>query len=156
MTSRRNLIAGLGSALLLAGCGRVRESRFNPFNWFGRSREENIGSVAPVVDRRDPRPLVDQVTSLVIEPTSTGAIVRATGLPPMQGWHSAALVAETDEPVNGVMVYSFRAVPPDAPTRVSTPQSRELSVARRLSAATLARTQTVRVVAARNARVARR
>lgn len=155
MTTRRTMIAGLGGALFLAGCGRVRESRFNPFNWFGGSREEPAPAV-PVGERRDPRPLVDQVTSLEIEPTNTGAIVRATGLPPMQGWHSAALVRETDEPVNGEMVYSFRAAPPDAPTRLSTPQSRELSVATRLSASSLAQISVVRVIGARNARVARR
>ena len=155
MTTRRTLIAGLGSALLLASCGRVRESRFNPFNWFGGSRNEPAPAV-PAQQQRDPRPLVDQVTSLTVEQTNTGAIVRATGLPPMQGWHSAALVRETDEPVNGEMVYSFRALPPDAPTRVSTVQSREITVAARLSAITLAQTRVVRVIGARNARSVRR
>lgn len=155
MTSRRILIVGMGSALLLAGCGRVRESRLNPFNWFGRSEEET-GSITPVREVRDPRPLVDQITALTIEPTPTGAIVRATGLPPMQGWHSAALVAQSDGPVGGEMVFLFRALPPGGATRVSTFQSRELTVAARLSADELAATRVVRVVGARNSRVARR
>lgn len=155
MTSRRTVIAGLGGTLLLAGCGRVRESRFNPFNWFGRSEEET-GSVTPVREVRDPRPLVDQITALSVEPTPTGAIVRATGLPPMQGWHSAALVAQSDGPVGGEMVFFFRAVPPDGATRVSTVQSRELTAARRLTAQQLAVTRVVRVVGARNSRVVRR
>lgn len=155
MTSRRILLAGLGSSLLLAGCGRVRESRLNPFNWFGRSEEET-GTVAPVQEVRDPRPLVDQITALTIEPTPTGAIVRATGLPPMQGWHSAALVAQSDGPVGGEMVFHFRAIPPVGATRVSTAQSRELTVATRLTADELAVTRLVRVVGARNARVVRR
>ena len=34
----RNLTSALlVSALVLGGCGAVRESRFNPFNWFGRA-----------------------------------------------------------------------------------------------------------------------
>lgn len=155
MTSRRILIVGMGSALLLAGCGRVRESRLNPFNWFGRSEEETE-SITPVREVRDPRPLVDQITALTIEPTPTGAIVRATGLPPMQGWHSAALVAQSDGPVGGEMVFLFRALPPGGATRVSTFKSRELTVAARLSADELAATRVVRVVGARNSRVARR
>ena len=155
MASRRILLATLGSAILLAGCGRVRESRLNPFNWFGRSEDET-GTVDPVQAVRDPRPLVDQITALTIEPTPTGAIVRATGLPPVQGWHSAALVSQNDEPVGGEMIYYFRAVPPNGTTRVSTAQSRELTVATQLTADELAETRLVRVVGARNARVVRR
>lgn len=152
MGSRGVIIA---SALLigLTGCGRVSESRLNPFNWFGSSETEAV-----VVEElpSDPRPLVSQVTSLVIEPTPTGAIVRATGLPPTQGWYAAALVPETDGPVGGEMVYVFRAVPPVGQRAVSTVQSRELTVGRTLSAQDLAATRIVRVIGARNALVARR
>ena len=153
MTSR-GLILALVLATGLAGCARVAESRFNPFNWFGGSESE--AAAAPVEAESDPRPRVAQVTSLTIEPTPTGAIVRATGLPPTQGWFAAALVPETDEPVNGEMVYVFRAVPPRGREPVSTVQSRELSVARALSQQDLAATRVVRVVGATNALVARR
>lgn len=150
----RVLILGAALALGLTGCARVAESRLNPFNWFGGSETETTTAAAVV--ETDPRPRVAQVTSLTIEPTPTGAIVRATGLPPTQGWFAAALVPETDEPVNGEMVYVFRAVPPEAPRRVSTVQSRELSVARSLSQQALAQTRVVRVIGAQNALVARR
>lgn len=150
----RSLILMLALAASLSGCARVSESRLNPFNWFGSSEEST--QAAPAEIETDPRPRVARITSLRIEPTPTGAIVRATGLPPTQGWYAAALVPESDEPVNGEMIYVFRAVPPQDPKRVSTVQSRELSVARALSQQDLAATRSVRVIGATNALVARR
>lgn len=149
-----SIIIVLALATGLSACARVSESRFNPFNWFGGSEETS--AQAPAELDEDPRPRVARVTSLRIEPTPTGAIVHATGLPPTQGWFAAALVPETDEPVNGEMVYIFRAVPPREQQSVSTVQSRELTVARALSQQDLAATRTVRVIGATNALVARR
>ena len=151
--TKRAWISALIVAVTLSGCARVSESRFNPFNWFGRAESEQV--VAPA-ETEDPRPRIAQVTRLVIEPTPTGAIVRATGLAPPQGWHGATLVPETDEPVGGEMIYIFRAVPPRGPQAVSTVQSRELTVARTLSRQDLAVLRTVRVIGARNALTARR
>lgn len=150
----RDMILGMAALIALAGCGQVAESRFNPFNWFGQAEPEET-TFLPTV-QSDPRPRIAQVTSLRIEPTPTGAIIRATGLPPTQGWYDAALVPETDEPVNGEMVYVFRAIPPLDAERTSTVQSRELSVARALSAQDLAATRSVRVVGSNNVLVARR
>lgn len=150
----RALILGLCLAMGLTACARVADSRLNPFNWFGGSESE--ATAAPALEEADPRPRIAQVTSLTIEPTPTGAIVRATGLPPTQGWFGAALVPETDAPVNGEMVYVFRAVPPRERQPVSTIRSRELSVARSLSAQDVAATRLVRVIGAQNALVSRR
>ncbi|MEM6385115.1 MAG: hypothetical protein AAF718_02645 [Pseudomonadota bacterium] len=150
----RVLLLGAVLTVGLTACGRVAESRLNPFNWFGSSEPEAATSV--VVVETDPRPRIAQVTSLRIEPTPTGAIVRATGVPPTQGWYAAALVPETDGPVNGEMVYVFRAVPPLDTDRVSSAASRELSVAQSLSAQELAATRLVRVIGAQNALSARR
>ncbi len=150
----RSLILVVAVATALGGCARVSESRLNPFNWFG-STEEEVAEV-PVEVETDPRPRVAQVTALSIEQTPTGAIVRATGLPPTQGWFGAALVPETDGPVNGEMIYVFRAVPPRTPQPVSTVQSRELTVGRALSAQDLAATRVVRVIGATNGLSARR
>lgn len=150
----RTLTIFLTCALVLSGCARVSESRLNPFNWFGSDSEEQ--TVAAVEERADPRPLVADVTSLAVERTPTGAIIRATGLPPQQGWYGAALVPDTDGPVDGVLSYRFRAVPPFTPTRVSTVRSRELSVAVSISQITLAETRVIRVIGARNVRTVRR
>ena len=109
-------------ALVLAGCGRMRESRLNPFNWFGRSQETTVVATDPIVPGRpgDPRILVAQVTEMEVARHPGGAIVRATGLPPTQGWWDAALVAENNgEPVDGVLTYRFVVDQPLKQTRVS-------------------------------------
>lgn len=150
----RALVIVVAGALALSGCARVGESRLNPFNWFGGGSEEE--RVVTVQEVSDPRPLVAEVTTLVVERTPSGAIIRATGLPPQQGWYSGALVPETDGPVNGVLAYRFRAFPPREATRVSTRQSRELSVAVSVSTVMLADTRLIQVIGARNVRSVRR
>lgn len=141
---------------VLSGCARISASPFNPFNWFGRGEEVETltaGDLRPA----DPRPLVDQVTDLVIERVPGGAIVRARGLPPTQGYFDGALVSETrTASEDGVLTFAFRIVPPPSPQRVSTPQSREVLVGLFLSDQTLEGVRQIRVEAARNARVARR
>ena len=153
MATRRLFLLGAGT-LVLGACARVGESRLNPLNWFGRDSNEE--TIVAVTEDADPRPLVSQVTSLAVERTPTGAIIRATGLPPTQGWYAGALVPETDGPVGGVLAYRFRAVPPDSQTRVSTVQSRELTVGVSISAPVLAQTRVVQVIGARNVRSVRR
>ena len=147
----------LGLPLVLASCG-ISETRLNPFNWFGGDRETTTAQAVQIVERTDPRPLVAEITQLVIERTPGGAIVRASDLPPAQGWHGAALVAENPdgEPLNGVLFYSMRALPPDAPTRVSTRQSRELTAAIFISDTLLARVRAIQVTGVQNSRIARR
>ena len=150
----RTLTILLTCAVVLSGCARVGESRFNPLNWFGGGDEEE--RVETVEKSEDPRPLVAEVTSLVIERTPTGAIIRATGLPPEQGWYAGSLVPETDGPVDGVLSYRFRAVPPFDDTRTSTARSRELVVGASISQPVLAQTRIIRVIGARNVRTVRR
>jgi hypothetical protein len=138
---------------LLAGCGGFRDSRLNPLNWFGRSEpKETI--VLPDA-REDPRPLVEAVLSLSVEPIPGGAIVRARGQTPTQGWWQAELVPlDIDE--NGTLVYEFRLVPPTAATDVNTPQSRQVDVAIYISDIRLERVREIVVQGATNARAARR
>lgn len=142
------------AVVLVSGCATVRDSRLNPFNWFGSSEE----TLDPIAVENERRPLVSEITALVIERTPGGAIVRATALPPTQGWFAPELVALTPfgEPVEGVLSYSFRAVPPETPVRASRPQSRELSAAVFISNAVLDRVRVIQVTGARNSRVARR
>ncbi len=136
-----------------AGCGRIAESRLNPFNWFGGDRE--IQTTAPEVRVAvDPRPLVDQVVSVSIEQAPGGAILRAIGLPPTQGHWGAALVPDNARP--GILVYQFRLVPPPTRTRVSTPQSRQVIVAAFVSDQTLAGIREIQVLGAQSSRAVRR
>lgn len=96
------------AALALSGCARLAQSRLNPANWFGPSRPAATAPVQQVV--QDSRLPVAQVTQFVIEPTESGAILRATGTVPGQGWYNARLVRVQGE--TGVLTYEFRAEPP--------------------------------------------
>lgn len=153
--SLRSIAVFLLSAVVLTGCAAVSESGLNPLNWFGDA-ESTETTAAPVEENLDPRPLVDQITSLTIEPTPAGAIIRATGLPPTQGWHSAELLATGDGPVGGVLQYRLHAIAPDAQTAVSTAQSRELRVAVALTDAELSQIRVIQVIGAGNIQSVRR
>lgn len=154
MTGRLILILGLAAGL--AGCGAISDSSLNPFNWFGGSSEvETLVPLDPV--EADPRQLIDQVTELRIERTPGGAIVRAAGLPPTQGYWDGALIPENrGDPVGGVLTYQFRISEPVTPQRVSTERSRRVTVGAFLTEQALEGVREIRVVGARNARAARR
>ena len=152
------IIATLALALGLAGCGAV--SSLNPFGLFGRSEEvrpdvrvaEGIEAVPS-----DPRPLAERITAMTVEPTRGGVIVTARALPPRQGFYEIELFPENDgRPVDGVLTYSFRAVPPPVRTREGPPVSRELVASAFVTDFTLAGTRVLRVEGAANARESRR
>lgn len=107
---------------------RWRNSRLNPSNWFGRPRAQATTATGVALPPQDPRPLVEQVVSMAVEPIQGGLIVRATGLPPTQGWWNGALLAQ---PVDdkGTLAFDFRMKAPLQQTAVSTPRSREVTVA---------------------------
>lgn len=157
---RKPLLAALIAALTLGACG---QSRLNPLNWFGHSKRTAVATV-PVdpktgvpLAQPDPRPQVAEVTSLSVERTPGGAIVHATGLPPTQGWWNAELVPENDgKPVKGVLSYRFVIVPPPGATAVSTPQSREVTVAVRLTDYQLQGVHAITVAGSADARTVRR
>ena len=119
----------------------------------GRSEpRESIATVAAKVETRD---LAAQVTSMEVLPYSAGAIIRATGEMPTQGWWDAELVAlPVDE--NGVLVYEFRVFPPLTDTPAGTAQSREVTVAVSISPQKLDGVSEIVVQGATNARSSRR
>lgn len=150
---RRPILAMLVLVLALPACGGLRDSRLNPFNWFGRAeRTQPVAALpsAPV----DQRLLVAEVTGLTIDRTAGGAIIRATGLPPTQGFWDAELVARPIE--DGVLVFDFRVFPPVGDTRVSTQRSREIVVAAFLTDIRLTDVRQITVQGERSARTTRR
>lgn len=149
---KRTVLAALGVVLVVSGCGMIRESRLNPFNWFGRAEpRETVTTSAP----QDQRLLVSQVLTLSVDPYSAGAIVRAKGIPPSQGWWDAELVPRPiDE--NGVLVFDFRVFPPITETPEGTPRSREITVAISLSNVKLDQVREIVVQGATNALSSRR
>ena len=149
--SRRQLVLGL--AVTLAGCGAIGKSKLNPFNWFKKSEPRE--TIVLPGEKSDPRPLVDTVLSMAVEPIPGGAVVRARGVTPTQGWWNAELVPH-DLDDKGVLVYEFRLVPPEGRADVNTQQSREIDVAIYLSDAKLEAVREIVVQGAKNARSARR
>ena len=145
----------LAGVATLVGCARVSESRLNPLNWFGKSESAQV--VMATQSDTDPRRLVSQVVTLRAEPVPGGAIIRATGLPQIQGYYDGALVpVNGGVPENGVLNYEFRASSPDVQTRSGPERSREVIVGLFVSDQTLAGVRQIRVSAASNALIVRR
>lgn len=118
------LPAALTAVLLIAACGQGGGSGWNPLNWFQPSvRVETMEAAPPVPG--DPRPRIDQVIAVSIDPMAGGAIVRATGLPATQGYWEAELVRADDE--EGRIIFDFLIIPPLTPQAVSTQPSREIT-----------------------------
>lgn len=143
-------ILALTLAFGLTACGTA----LNPFNWFGGDefnetiRVEDTGAIT------DPRGLVTQVLSMSVERMPQGAIVRAAGLPPRQGYWAVDLV-ETERTANA-LTFEFRVAEPIRPTRTGTPVSREVVTATSLTRAELDGIRTITVVGATNRRSVRR
>ena len=132
---KRSVTAALVAVLVLTSCGVVRDSRLNPFNWFGRS--EPAETTSAVTDQVDPRGLVADVSDLTIEPYTGGAIIRATGVMASQGWWQAELVeVENEDPSH--LTLDFRVLPPVSQTDVGPQRSREVTAALAISPRRLA------------------
>ena len=158
----------LCAALTLAACSTISNSSLNPVNWFGSSTVEATaaaidpatgqirplvqvgGSAAPI----DDRVLVPDITGLVIEQTADGAIIRATGIAPTQGYYNAHLVRVSF--VDGVLTYELRANDPVGTEPTGSVASRTLNVATSVAGATLDAVRTVRVVGQATTRVVSR
>lgn len=171
----RNLTSALMvSALVLGGCGAVSESRFNPFNWFGRAQVDPVQTAAvnPLIPSGGggisllggpdieipPGPLVDQVTDLSVERIAGGALLRATALSDRVGAFNITLEPLDDGlPVDGVLSFEMRAYTAPAGNVPTTERARSHIAALRLRDRDLEAVRSIRVVAARNAAtVARR
>lgn len=173
---RTSIIALLVSTLILSACGAIRDSRVNPFNWFGGARSEPVEagdpqSTNPLIPTRGglfgPRPVreeayegkpIERVSSLIVERVPGGAIVRATGVARLQGVYAAQLTPTTEDetPVDGVLTYRLEALKPDTVQVQGTVATREVTVGRALTAQQLAGVRTIRVEGATNAMVTRR
>ena len=164
----------LVATLTVSACGTIRDSRINPFNWFGNSRSEPVqrdsraqtNPLIPVDNQR--RGLfssvreqtevytgspVDQVSTLVIERVPGGAIVRASGISSFDGPYSVRLTPTTDqaEPVDGVLTYRLEAERPRDAGRTTTQRVRTVTAAVHLTDNELSQVKVIRVEGVRNA-----
>ena len=145
--------AVLVSLIALSACAGLRKSKVNPFNWFGRSQETAVVTSAEAP--ADQRLLIEQVLDMKVEQFPGGAIVRAVGLPPTQGYWDAELVAQPQDG-SGKLVLDFRVFPPVGTAAVVNQQSREVTVGLRLSNIKLEGISQIVVQGSKTARVARR
>lgn len=168
LSAAKPVLALALAALVLTGCGSARESRLNPFNWFGGSREVAAGAereVNPLIPGNQSSVLqrpdqdyagvpIDEIVDLRLDRTRSGAIIVVSGLAARQGPYRVQLTPlnEDEEPQDGVLSYSFDVIYPDEKTNVGPEQTRRVTVARSIGSQTLAETRVVRVIGARNAR----
>lgn len=171
---RKTLPFLFAATLVLSACATVRESRINPFNWFGQSRSEQIEQAEntnPLIPRGGGlfsfarpeqqvyagRPF-EQVIDLKVERVPGGAIIRATGLAARQGIYSVQLTPENEEElaVDGVLTYRLEGVRPSRPTPVGTQPTREVVAARKVTDQQLRGVRQIRVEGQQNARIVRR
>jgi hypothetical protein len=137
----------------LAGCGDSSMNSLNPFNWWGG--DDVAVEVTPDGEVVDPRPLIGEVTALVAESTPGGVIIRATGLPPTQGFWDAVLLPDSPELIpdeDGVLGFDFRAAMPLVAQPVGSPRTREIVTGYFLSNQDLAGIRSVTIRGERNAR----
>ncbi len=158
---RTSIAAAALSAFFLTGCaggGNGSIGSLNPFGWF-RTQPQNrtLAPQNPSELRADPRRLIERLSNVRTERAPGGVILRATGLPPTQGYWNGELIPENGEqPVNGVLVYRFVIAPPPGFEPVSTPRSREVIVARFISAKKLESVSRIMVLSAGNRMTSRR
>ena len=147
----------LCAALTLAGCGTIRESRINPMNWFGESRQSerpDLGRTSSVIDNR---PMVPEVSTLVIERTSSGAIIRAEAVMPTAGWWDPELLTENfGRPVDGVLTLRFVAAAPREPVAAANAAARTITAVHAINQADLDTIAEIVVTGEGNARRIRR
>ncbi|MEM6759996.1 MAG: hypothetical protein AAF601_11025 [Pseudomonadota bacterium] len=168
----------LSAALTLSACAAVRDSRVNPFNWFGRGQSEPVAQtpaeeVNPLIPTRNERRArlfrrpgeaeylgtpIDQVNGLVVERVPGGAMIRASGISAFQGAYDVRLTPDNDdeEPVEGVLTYRLEVVQPVRARRGGPERIRTVTAARRLTDRQLENVRTIRVLGVRNAQTSQR
>ena len=152
----RRLVPAFAAVLLLAGCG-IGSSSLNPANWFGGSdaQEDSLVPQQALV-ARDTRPLAEEVTDIAIEAIPGGAILRARARVASTGWWGADIARDDARSGDGVVAFTFRALPPDVQVQPGGAANRRLIAAEYLSDDDLAGVRQIQVIARTNARALRR
>lgn len=105
----------------------------------------------------DGRQLIAQVTSLRVESSHGGAIIRATGLADRQGyWNAGLVLAPADSGATSEMRLEFRVHPPATPAPGGPERSREITAAVFATNQELNGIRSITVVGAQNAQTTRR
>lgn len=161
------------ASMVLAGCATVRDSRVNPFNWFGKSRSQAVntstetGQTNPLIPERaaisffnkQPESYggqpVETITQLLIERRPGGAIVRVTGVADRNGPFDVRLIKDETAPGDQTLSYTLRAIQQPG-ARSSGPRARTVTAADWLTDQELFGVSTIRVAGRTNAQASRR
>jgi hypothetical protein len=158
----------LATSLLTTGCESTRDSKANPFNWFGGSKKEvkkndAEGALIPKKKlamfrmKKDAVYLgqpIDKLSTLVVDEVPGGLLVQVTGMAQKTGFYNGQLIPldSADPTVRG---YRFDIIQP-ADTVGGSPASRTLSVAVYLTNQDLEAIRVIRVRGANNTLIKRR
>lgn len=165
---RRQVIISGVVLSLLAGCGSISQSKFNPLNWFGPSQEtevtetgERVTVLRTLAPRNgytnfvDTRTLIPALADVQVVKSASGAIITATGLAPSLGYYDAQLVRVPSER-SDQLTYEFRVRAPQTATTLGTDAQRRITAGVSLSFSEIAGIRSIIVRAANGSRVARR
>ena len=172
---QKSLSILMAATLTLSACNSWSDSRANPSNWFGPSipvddapPEYDANILVPEQregaglfkrpDAEDTSVPIARIDELRIDPTSTGAIIFATGTAARQGAFDARLVrVESEENAkNGILEYTFRVTYPTYATNQGSERSRQVSDAANISVDELQSIRLVRVIGQENTLESRR
>ena len=158
------------ATLVLTGCSTVRDSRINPFNWFGRANSQPVNAaqedVNPLIPARRASAffakreasyegaLVGEVTQLQIERRPGGAIVHAVGVADFQGAFEVKLIKDEANSDAQTLEYELKAYQPKG--MQGSVRSRSASAALWLSDHEMDLIKTIRVRGLRNVQSVRR
>lgn len=165
------IVAGIA----VSGCTAVRESRVNPFNWFGGGapapavQNTGTGAANPLIPerraslfRRDEAEEdayagwpVGTIDELLIERRPGGAIIRVTGIADRAGPFDVRIVEDAAQTGPGTLAYTLHALQSAGP-RNTGENARKVTAAIWLTDQELAGIGEIRVGGASNALVTRR
>lgn len=162
------------ASIAVSGCATVRESRVNPFNWFGGSSSVPVAqtggtgaanSLIPVksdsIFRRDETEAVyagwpvGTIGELLIERRPGGAIIRVTGIADRAGPFDVRIIEDTAQTSPSTLAYTLEALQSAGPRNTGA-YARTVTAAIWLTDQELDGIREIRVTGANNALVTRR
>lgn len=179
MTTSRLLTpayAAILSVLVVSGCSTVRESNWNPGNWFPGNRGvvdyDAVGENNPLIPEKTRANvfslgndaeedvytgrLISTVETLALQRSASGAIINVSGLVAYPGAFDVRLVPVEDETDSTQLVYELRSrFSGQGPAPVTT-ASRRVTVAAFISEQDLANVRVIRVIGRNNTLQTRR
>lgn len=163
---RKILLALVVTSMTVSACGAVRDSRINPFNWFGKSRAaampaENANPLIPqrrgsiLGNRETPYQgvRIGQITDVKVERVGDGAIIRVHGVAQRVDAYNLKLIARETKTPSVVEFELLAEFPAGSQTVAGT---RPVVAARHLSTQDLEGVRIIRVLGGTNAREVRR